>query len=80
MYRVDSSTFGLGVDVTALQCISVQLQSDAEKCTILGDAMKKWLVLFMSAFVAGFIVLICIHADCAVRDMVVPLDVLGAQK
>ena len=47
---------------------------------MLWGAMKKWLILLLSALVAGFVVLVCIHADCSVREVVVPIDVPGTQK
>lgn len=47
---------------------------------MLWGAMKKWLILLVSALIAGFIVLVCIHADCSVREVVVPLSVSGAEK
>lgn len=41
--------------------------------------MKKWLVLLLSAFVAGFVILVWIHADCTVHEVVMPLGGVEVQ-
>ena len=42
--------------------------------------MKKWLVLWLSVLVVLFVVLVCVHADCTVCEVVTPVDMLGVQQ
>ena len=42
--------------------------------------MKKWLVLLFSGIIVCFVVLVCVHADCSVCEIVSPVQISGVSR